>query len=229
MKILHLSDLHGVERFYSWIQVEVRRKHYDALVVAGDLLNFLVPETLWSQVTAVTAWTKSLPPDLPTFLVSGNHDKLAGHPFLDEAKWMLGLVRENVFVDGKSTQLGGFCIECVGWGNVPKTESQLPKIVVNHSPPSPAPTGRGRHGIDFGDKELSHHILTSPSYTWLVLCGHVHLPKQWYNLGAINSLNPAADLRSLVPNHIIVDTDVRTATWHVKGTSHTIRLTGALR
>jgi Icc-related predicted phosphoesterase len=223
MKILHMSDLHGVERYYSWVSDEVRRAHYDALVVSGDLLNALAPESLWAQVTAVTDWTAGLPKDLPVFLVSGNHDKLAGHPFLGEAKWMQGLKRENVFIDGDSTELCGFCLECVGWGNVPVAESRLPKIVVSHSPPSPAPTGRS-HGVDFGDRELSHHILTSHSSTWLVLCGHVHQPKRWYDMGAVISLNPCVELRAFHPSHIVIDTEAGTATWGRKGQRQEIHL-----
>lgn len=202
MSILHLSDLHGIDWYYSWIQEEARRTHYDALVVAGDLLNFLVPK------------------DLPAFLVSGNHDKLAGHPILNEAKWMHGLMRGNVFIDGDSAELGGVCFERVGWGNVPTAESRLPKIVVSHSPPSSGPTGRGGHGMDFGDRELSH--LAQPHLArpmWPCPPGQALAQH-----GRDQQLESRMDVRPTFPNHIVVDTDSGTATWHANGRRQTINL-----
>lgn len=212
MKILHLSDLHAVERFYTWAADEVRRTHYDALVVSGDLLDMLNLPFIRSQIKLVTAWAAELPSDLPTFLVSGNHDKIVDNHFLKDARWLLPLRRKNLFVDGESVEIGGFCFECVGWGHVPIAETKLPTIVVCHRPPSPALTGIDSLGIDLGDPELSHNILTADNSTpTLVLCGHVHLPRRWYNFGAINSLNPGAELKAEFPNHIVIDTDSGTA------------------
>jgi hypothetical protein len=166
-----------------------------------------------SQIELVTGWAAELSDDLPTFLCSGNHDKLADNQFLKDARWLHRLTRRNFFVDGESVEIGGFCFECVGWGHVPIAETKLPKIVVCHSPPSPALTGIDSLGINLGDPELSHHILTADNPTpTLVLCGHVHLPRRWYNFGAINSLNPGADLKAEFPSHIVIDTDAKTAT-----------------
>ncbi|HXB02426.1 MAG TPA: metallophosphoesterase [Opitutaceae bacterium] len=222
MKILHLSDLHAVERFYAWVADEVRRTHYDALVVSGDLLDLLAdgPELpddftdlpfIQPQIKLVTDWAANLPADLPMFLCSGNHDKLADNHFLKEARWLLSLKRRNLFVDGDSTNLGYYNFECVGWGRVPIAATKLPKIVVSHSPPSPAPTGIDHLGMDHGSPALSAHILLSWNDA-TVLCGHVHQPRRWHNFGAIISLNPGADREAATPNHIVIDTDTRAAT-----------------
>jgi Icc-related predicted phosphoesterase len=226
MKILHLSDLHAIERFYSWAADEVRRTHYDALVVSGDLLDMFDLPFIQSQIKLVTAWAAELPDDLPTFLCSGNHDKLEDNHYLKEARWLLSLKRRNLFVDGDSTNLGYYNFECVGWGRVPIAETKRPKIVVCHSPPSPALTGIDSLGIDLGDPELSHHILTADNPTpTLVLCGHVHVPRRWFNKGAIKSLNPGVDdLKAAIPNHIVIDTDASTATLITQAGRQTVKI-----
>lgn len=224
MKILHLSDLHGVERFYSWVSGEVRRTHYDALVVSGDLLNLFDLEYVEGQIGMVRDWSEGLPPELPVFLVSGNHDKLSLHLLLDKARWLRSLKRNNVFIDGESTELGGFCFECVGWGRVPVAKTKLLKILVSHSPPALSLAGTDCLGEDLGDVELTQHIQQAPCTTWLVLCGHVHEPKRWHDVGSICCLNPATSLDAKVPSHIMIDTEARTATRSGDGRSQTIRL-----
>jgi Icc-related predicted phosphoesterase len=211
LKILHLSDLHDNGLFYTWIDQEVRQTKYDALVISGDLLNM---NNLWrirSQTKWVKAWADKLPKDLMVFLVSGNHDKIWEHPILDEAKWLGSIKRENLYIDGESVETGGFCFECVGWGQVPIAETKLPKIIISHSPPSPAATGLNERGMDVGCELLSEHILQSSSETWLVLCGHAHRPQRWCNLGRFVSLNPGSNPDATIPNHIIIDTKKRRA------------------
>ena len=224
MRILHLSELHGVDRFYEWTKTEVRRNPYDALVVSGDLLNLFYIEHIEGQIGMVRDWAQGLPAGLPVFVVSGNHDTFSLHPLLQEARWLKTLMRANVFTDGDATELGGFLFECVGWGSVPVTNSALPRIVVRHCPPALSLAGTDHLGEDLGDPELSQQLQLASFRTWLVLSGHVHEPKCWHDSGRFTCLNPGVRLDVAVPNHIVIDTDASTITRFGDGRQQTVPL-----
>jgi len=218
MKILHLTDLHGLQRFYSWISKEIRRASYDALVVSGDLLNAKKVKFPWTHISWIAAWSANLPADLPTFLVSGKNDVDPAHPLLSQGKWLRMLKRDNLHIDGDAVELGGFCFECVGWGGFPKAKSADPKIVITHRPQRNLIEGEEHVNPDF-----SKRILRSPANTRLVLCGHVHKPMRWNNLGVPKIFNPGSDLRASHPSYIVIDTAEESASRYEPDETQTVR------
>ena len=158
------------------------------------------------------------------FIVSGNHDTFSLHPLLQEARWLKTLKRPNVFIDGDAAELGGFLVECVGWGRVPVTNSALPRIVVCHCPPALSLAGTDHLGGDLGDLELAEHLLKASTMTWLILSGHVHEPKRWHDAGRFTCLNPGVRLDVAVPNHIVIDTNASTITRFGDGRQQTVPL-----
>lgn len=220
MTILHVTDFHAKPWFYDWALSEVRRHAHDALVLSGDLLDLLHYGTpgFSEQLALVGRWAAALPPGLPTFLVSGNHDMFSEDPRLKEARWMKDLRRPNLYVDGDVATVSGVLFECVPWGSLPEAHpnlpKNLPKIVVSHCPPAgiAAATDQG-YGEDHGDIFLESYLAVEETPPLLVLSGHIHSPKSWYGqCHRTCVLNPGIDLSRKEPSHIVIDTDRGVAT-----------------
>jgi len=209
MKLIQVADLHGHEGHYRWLAAEMRRTRYDVLVIAGDLLNLAQYPKLRDQLRLIRTIVRNLPPELVVLICSGNHDMLVGDRFLEEAQWLRELQRPNVYIDGDSVTLASRTFECVAWGRVPEGE---PDFIICHSPPAGACTALSPNG-DFGDPEITNHLLLHTAANGIVLCGHVHRAASWHDLRSrFRSLNPCQNLKALEPSNIVIDVEAGTAT-----------------
>lgn len=206
MRVLLVADLHGIERHYRFVADEVRRNAYDALAIAGDLLDLSQYPRMRDQLRLVRTIVNGLPQQLSVFLCSGNHDAMPSDPYLERAQWLRELRRRNVYVDGDATSIGAHSVECVGWGHIPAGE---PDLIVCHSPPSVARTAVAPDG-EYGDPDIADHLRSAGR--GIVLCGHVHAASSWYDLrDGMWSLNPCQDTSASEPAYIVIDLAAGTA------------------
>lgn len=230
MKIIHIADLHARWEWYRWLTAHA--PEFDLVVLAGDLLDLMSPESLPSQQKWVAEWLDTLP--TPCVICSGNHDLGFDSRVPDPTGWLAELSRPGrVFVDQQTTTMGGLTISALPWGEFsePPLENEwgppaeqsvslsLPicDVLVVHCPPSNTATSFAPgEMIDYGDEKLAADLAVAPHRPTLVLCGHVHRPRRWYHeLGngpRTWVLNPGCDPRHQSPTHIVIDTDRRVAT-----------------
>ena len=214
MRILHVADLHHKREWFRWVSREVG--NYDVLVVAGDLLNAFPYETttLPQQAKFVQDWLATL--TKPAVICTGNHDTWPANPLefridvLAEGAWLQSCRGDDVIVDGQSASIHGERFAAVKWGDSDWPDGTT--IVVCHAPPSGTRVGINNEGMDWGDFEISMRIWEKrPTF---VLGGHVHQPMDWAVFeGASWCFNPGCDMKAPVPNHIILDTTAKIASW----------------
>ena len=155
------------------------------------------------------------------------------HALLTPENWMDALGRQGVVTDRRTeileTPAGKIIVTTIPFypgpqgpkicnqlwdrGGELKKSSGLPWIVLNHEPP--AETAIGGH---WGDTSLYWKIQDSPPD--FIACGHMHAqpymgdfadrlgPTWCFNTGA-----PETE-HQRIPNHLLVETDKGTATWH---------------
>lgn len=209
MKILHCTDFHYHLPWFEWLTKV--STDYDACCVSGDLLTQrdATPQQLEVQIEWVTAWARRFPGTL--FLCSGNHD-LVNDEYENPA-WMKTL--GEAWTDGHMKLVRGVWIRALGWTDWIEDEPLGPEVIVAHAGPQRTKvTVSTSDGRSYPDCEL--HIPLSDRGA-VVLCGHVHSPKRWWDYcGTSLCLNPGCDFSEAVPNHIVVDTSRRKAT-HIAG------------
>ncbi|MBL9219408.1 MAG: metallophosphoesterase [Opitutaceae bacterium] len=218
MKLLHVSDLHFRPHWFEWVAKEAC--HYDAVCIAGDLLDmFGTHETgMRDQAAWVRTWIRGFSGRL--FVCSGNHDWWDSKGVVDNdahGGWLDKMGSNQVTVDGQGAVIGGYHIFCHPF-RFPACWPQAPSgkwILLHHAPPAYAGTGvTGSTGKDQGCRELAAAIIGSPRPPWLILSGHIHKPKSWRGRhGASWSFNPTFDAEAPWPNHITIDTESGVVTW----------------
>ena len=224
MKLLHVSDLHFRAHWFEWVAEQSR--YYDAVCLSGDLLDmFSIHQTpLRAQSKWVREWLRQFPGRL--FVCSGNHDWWDADGVVDtdaHCCWLDKMARPEVTVDGQGAYCGEYFIFChpfrfpTGWPQAPQGKW----ILLHHLPPASARTAIGGTGDnDNGDPELADVLTTAARPPWIVLSGHVHKPKSWWDkCGSVWSLNPAFDATASFPNHITIDTGLGVVTWITERTS----------
>jgi len=208
MRILHVADLHQHRGWFAWVKQQAPQ--YDAVVIAGDLLNIFdrfqlkLPE----QIKWTMEWLREFP--VPLFVCSGNHDFFArsmGNERFSEAVWLRRCARPNLWVDGQTAELGGLRWAVLSWGWREWPEGA--DVVVVHAPPTnTAIAVEGRR--DVGDPEVYAGIVEHGPR--LVLSGHVHeAPHCHARIGSTDCFNPGCDFTSEVPAHVVIDTISGTA------------------
>lgn len=217
MKILHVADFHYRLDWFSWLTAQA--PHYDAIVLAGDLLNQFDKSP--GQIEAWSAYLAKFPCSLdrPLFVCSGNHDFFpsfrASARTWAGAQWLRDLGRSGLLVDGQIWP-GPPAFGVMPWASQPGETWEWPEavpIVVVHAPPSGTGLASSADSAgDDGDHEVRAAILDhSPR---LVLSGHVHEPRNWHvQLGDTLCLNPGCDLTADQPQHIIIDTSLGQVEW----------------
>lgn len=228
LKLLVTSDLHYRLKQYDWL-LEVA-PHFDAVLIAGDLLDIAGHAELDAQIAVVEKYLVKLARIRPTIVSSGNHD---GDSEVNEqeyvAEWLANLRASNLTVDGQSTCLGELTITSTPWNEGETSRGVIEEILVRaselgpgpwawlyHAPPQDAPlawTGKKF----FGDPLLNELIERyTPDY---VFCGHVHNAPyrengSWnYKIGKTWCFNPGFQMGD-VPCHIVLDTTARLASWN---------------
>ena len=214
--ILSVADLHFKQPHYAWLAAQARTGKYDAIVVAGDLLNTFagVGTGLPQQAAWVLDWLEKFPADrTPLFCVTGNHDEDDSDPSLAEGLWLQRARRPGVHVDGDVVRHRGLTFACKPWGGPLELSSLAgPVVLVAHGPPEGTSVGT-ENGWDVGDFEVREMAESLPSpATSLVLSGHAHRPDAVLDyVGQVACFNGGCELSLPVPRHLVLDTAARKA------------------
>jgi Icc-related predicted phosphoesterase len=231
VRILVASDVHYRLPALDWL-CEVSGE-YDALVLAGDLLDVANAVPVHAQIVVLESYLARLAERTTVLAVSGNHD-LDGPGEHGEqiSQWLRRPRTGALYTDGQSVDLDGIRFTLCPWWDGPVTRSQVEAqlsaaavdrpdrwIWVYHSPPAGTPLcSDGRRS--FPDHELAAWMEAyQPS---LVMCGHIHQSPwveggSWYGrIGSTWAFN-AGHLRTRVPPYIVIDTDREVADWWGSG------------
>lgn len=212
MRILHCTDFHGNRHWFDWLADQAAG--FDLVCLTGDHLDAFQTGRIKQQRQMVeTVWRRIT---VPLALCSGNHDSFDGPPAppsLIRAAWLQKSRRQGVWADGDSFELQGRHFRCIGWNALlPARGGQ--EIWLFHAPPWGTPVSAGRDGDDFGDQNMAEQCKAGLG-PGLVLSGHQHNPRRWAcRLGRTWCFNPGYAHDASVPNHIVIDTSARVATFH---------------
>jgi Icc-related predicted phosphoesterase len=227
VKILVVADIHYALPQFDWV-LEVARS-YDAIIIAGDLLDITSYVDPGTQIVVVLKYLKRLRERTQLIVCSGNHDLDAvGADGEKHAGWMEALKRMAIPGDGATLELGGLLVTVCPWWDGPLTQKSIgaqleaaarlnkrPWIWVYHAPPpdSPVSWSGQRH---FGDAALNGWIAQyAPD---LVISGHVHEAPfvrngSWVDrLGDTWLFNAGKQIGD-VPTSIAIDTEAMEAAW----------------
>lgn len=227
MKILITSDLHYRLKQYDWVLAHAGA--FDAVILAGDLLDIASTLDLNTQIVVIGKCLQRISEQTQLLVCSGNHDgneKNTADEYI--ASWLQDLRNTGLAVDGDNILLDTTLFSILPWwdGDVTKIEvdqqfaraSQLPFqqwIWIYHAPPDNSSTSwTGKRFI--GDGALNSWIAAyRPA---LVVCGHIHespfkkggswidrLDTTW----VVNCGNDIGD----VPAHIVLDLSAMQAHW----------------
>ena len=228
MKILVASDLHYRLKQFDWLVSQAG--NYDALIIAGDLLDISSPMDLSVQIVVMKKYLVKLGMATRLLVCSGNHDGNEKND-ADEyiAPWLQEARAERVHVDGDNVFFGDMLVTIFPWwdGDVTRGEvaeqferaSQLvfkKWIWIYHAPPDNSPTSwTGKRFI--GDTDLNRWITQyQPD---LVVSGHIHESPykpggSWVDqVGKTWVFNAGAYMGD-IPPHIVLDLDAMNVEWH---------------
>jgi Icc-related predicted phosphoesterase len=230
MKILLVADLHYSLPQFDWLIAEA--VHYDAVILAGDLLDVSAIASLDAQIVVMRATLDRLSALTALVVCSGNHDLDRMEDGEHVAGWLARCGDLRMCCDGASVAIGDTLISACPWWDGPRVRegiaAQLDRdaarkeaeglrrwIWAYHAPPggSRVSWGGTRH---YGDPDLRDWI---DRYGPDIVCsGHVHnapfvpdgawadrVGRTWcFNMG--KQIGP-------VPAHIAIETDLGEALW----------------
>lgn len=206
MIILHVTDLHFIQRWYDWLSE--RAPAHDLLVISGDLLDLTSATPATRQAAWVVDWAQGI--ETPMCVCSGNHD-LEWDDRLERwqpAQWLHELAGPTRWIDGQSGTLHGLRFLSIGCARRPKGGAA--DLWVVHAPPIGVLTGRRGSGREAGDPELADRVARFAPQ--IVCSGHIHDPIHWCTRAAGTLyLNPGHNADALIPNHVLIDTEQRHA------------------
>jgi Icc-related predicted phosphoesterase len=226
LKLLVTADLHYNLKQYDWVLDQAPL--YDAIIMAGDLLDLASNVTPEVQSLVIERYLLKMQAQRRILVSSGNHD-------VDEnqtTSWMTHLRQEGLEVDGMAVSLGDkIQISLCPWWQTDEEKQRLYQqlradqpdqtkekicwIWVHHAPPDQTPlswTGKAFKGEPLLNEWVSEF---QPD---LVFCGHIHYApfKQggaWkLQQGKTWIFNAGSELGS-VPTHLIVDLTEETVEW----------------
>ncbi|HYQ73160.1 MAG TPA: metallophosphoesterase [Gammaproteobacteria bacterium] len=227
MKILITSDLHYRLKQFDWLAEQA--VNYDALIIAGDLLDISHPMDLSVQIVVMKKYLRKIGAVTRLLVCSGNHDGNEKND-ADEyvAPWLQEVRAERVHVDGDNVFFGDVLVTIFPWWDGEVTRREVAEqfaqagrlafrkwIWIYHAPPDKSSTSwTGKRFI--GDTELNQWIAQyRPD---LVVAGHIHQsPYQsggsWIDqIGKTWIINTGAYLGE-TPPHIVLDLDAMLAEW----------------
>ena len=227
MKLLVLADLHYNLPQFDWLLAQAPA--YDAVIVAGDLLDLASSVDPGAQVVVVRKYLQRLRALVPIVICSGNHDLDETTPAGEKyARWVGSARRLSILADGDTATLGDFMLTVCPWWDGPETRAaigaQLEKAAdephqswmwIYHAPPTNSPTSWSGHR-SFGDEALAGWIgQYAPD---LVFCGHVHEAPfarggSWADRIGTTWVFNAGKQIGPVPTHIAIDTVAGEAAW----------------
>lgn len=185
MKIIIASDLHYRLKQFDWL--ENVASQFDAMIIAGDLLDISSTLDLEVQIEVVCKYLQRICCKTRLLVCSGNHDgneKNESDEFI--APWLRKVKHSNLHVDGDNVFLGRDLFTIFPWWDGDETKQQVKEqfegsslvrqglcrwIWIYHAPPDNSPTSwNGRR--HYGDHDLNRWIEQySPD---LVITGHIH-------------------------------------------------------
>lgn len=231
MLILVASDFHFHLPYFTWLANAAPR--FALTVYCGDFVDIRPQQpSAERQIRWCRDWLDGFPGMI--CCAEGNHDASERIDLpITEASWLHTLSLPHVKTAGKH-MIDGLPFEIMGWGEQPAMEPvNSGAIWISHCPPHGSACAITPHGVDFGDTELGERIDRGWSdrggwgHPWLLLTGHLHSCRSWHDRLARSTynLNPqVGQFLGSVPNHIIVDTEKRRATWHAGATSEMMSL-----
>ena len=183
MKILAVSDLHFGLNQFDWVAQQCER--YDAVIIAGDLLDIAGHLDLDSQITVVVKYLRTIGEKTRLLVCSGNHDgdeKNASQEYV--ARWLQRVRAAGIVVDGGAVEFEGVRFSVCPWWDGPASHEAMNTFLraekahpsktwlwVHHAPPDGVGVSwTGKE--DAGDSSLTELIgELGPD---LVLSGHIH-------------------------------------------------------
>ena len=226
MNLLIVSDLHYSLRQFDWLIKQA--PHFDAVVIAGDLLDIVSAVEPDVQIVVVHKYLERLCEKTRMIVCSGNHDgdvKNSAGEFV--ARWLQDVRNERTYVDGDSFKIEDDLFTVCPWWDGELTRSEMVAMLeaqagarrrrwiwVHHAPPDKQPvswTGKKYGGDEFLCKLISRH---QPD---LVLSGHIHnapflVPKGGWTacMGKTRVFNPGKQIGA-VPSCICLDLEAEQA------------------
>ena len=124
MRFLVVADIHYALKQYDWL-LDVA-PHYDAVVIAGDLLEISSMVDRRAQIVVLRTYLRNLAGKTRIIVCSGNHD-LDGEREDGErsAEWMLDLSGLGVVSDGESALISGVRFSAFPWWDGKRTKEQV--------------------------------------------------------------------------------------------------------
>jgi len=226
VKILLVADLHYTLKQYDWLLGEAG--HYDAVVIAGDLLDIRAVAAADAQILVVRTYLEALAEQVPVIVCSGNHDLDRVAAGERVAGWLGGFEGLRLGADGAALAFGEVLISALPWWDGPilreAVAAQLARdaarrrrvwVWAHHAPPADSPVAWGgrRH---YGDADL--RALIDRHAPDIVCSGHVHnapfVPDgAWADrIGATWCFNMGRQIGP-VPCHIALHLGHREALW----------------
>jgi Icc-related predicted phosphoesterase len=228
VRILVASDIHYRLPSLDWLCGQ--SSTFDALVLAGDLLDVASPVPIDAQIVVLDSYLRRLADLTKVFVISGNHDLDGpGSDGEQACEWLRRPRPGEIYTDGQSIDIDGLRFTLCPWWDGPITRARVDSqlrtaaqdrpqswIWVYHSPPAGTVLCTdGRRS--FPDHDLAGWI--TEHRPDLVICGHIHQAPWaadggWYDRLDDTWVFNAGHLRAPVPPHIVIDTDRATALWH---------------
>jgi Icc-related predicted phosphoesterase len=227
VRILAVSDLHYALPQFDWLEKQAGQ--FDAVVVAGDLLDIAGHLDLEGQIVVVGKYLARIGADRPLLVSSGNHDgdeKNAAGEFV--ARWLKSELGARLAVDGQNVDIGPVRFTLCAWWDGPETRAEMDAhleasrpelgrewVWIHHAPPQASPTAwTGKK--DAGDAHVKELIARwNPA---VVLSGHIHnAPMRsgggWADrIGGTWVFNPGRQIGP-VPTHLVLDWEAGEVTY----------------
>jgi len=242
LKLLIVADLHYSLPQFDWV-VQVAGQ-YDAVILAGDLLDaagFVGPA---AQVVVVRKYLQRLKQRTRLLVCSGNHDLDAlGVNGEKQAVWLETVRRMDIPVDGDTLTIGEWLVTICPWWDGPQTQQAIDAqlraaaaqrkgkwIWVYHAPPANSPIAWGGERF-FGDASLSKWV--GQYQPDIVFCGHVHEAPfvrngSWADrIGETWLFNAGRQIGD-IPTAISVETDRGEAAWFSLEGAESVKLDAPL-
>ncbi len=242
MKLLIVSDLHYALPQFDWV-VEAAPA-YDAVIIAGDLLDAFSDVDVGTQIVVVLKYLKRLRDITRVLVCSGNHDlDEVGPGGEKQALWMKQVKKLSIPADGDTAWLGKTLVSVCAWWDGPATQKEIdtelqlaaiqrkgPWIWIYHAPPPNSPVSWSGERF-YGDQALVGWIARhSPD---LVISGHVHEAPFARNGSWIDRISNtwvvnAGKQIGPVPTTISIDTDLMEAAWFSLDGAESVKLDAPL-
>jgi Icc-related predicted phosphoesterase len=183
MRILLTSDLHYKLRQYDWLIGAAAR--FDAVVIAGDHLDAVLPVPSIVQIAALSASFAAVAQKSRLLVCSGNHDLNARNGEGEKtADWLDAVRSAALAVDGDTVEVGDTLFTVCPWWDGPHAQNAVEEMLesasqqrrdrrwiwVYHAPPEGVLSWTGKR--HYGDAVLP--VLVKRYSPTAVLCGHIH-------------------------------------------------------